>query len=108
MRAGEGTRPNWLGKALNGYWFAIRVSSSSRQRLAETAGYVILSQLVAWVGENHFCWTNLYQVTQMEIGSSLRNTGCLLHGVSNDNDAILFAQLIDQVFYYCCGNRIQR
>ena len=60
IRVCEGTRPNWLQKALDGYWFAIKVPSSSRRRLAETAGYVILGQLVAWVGEDHFRWTDLY------------------------------------------------
>ncbi len=57
------------------------------------------------VGEDLVCVPELSQITTVEIGGTLENPGCLLHGMGDDNDRILQAQLIDQFFSLCRGDQ---
>src|SRR5262245_3067160 len=64
---------------------------------------VILGPLVARVGENLLGWSHLNQfahafLTRQHIGGPVGDAGGLLHVVGHDDDRVLIAQALHQVF----------
>ena len=60
-----------------------------------------------WVGEHRIGVASFNQSSQMEKRCELRYASSLLHRVGNDDDAIVLAQIIDQLFDASGGDGIK-
>ena len=90
-------------KRFGEYW----TKASSYYRSADPACDVVLGQLVLGIRENAVRIVNLDQQSKMKIGNALRDSRGLLHGVRNDHDRIVFAQLVHEVFDTCRGDGVE-
>src|ERR1700748_195273 len=76
--------------------------------LTESTSDVVLGETVARVGEDLVGLPYFDEVTHVEVSGSLRHARGLLHGVSDNDDGVLGAQLVDEVFDARGSDRIER
>src|SRR5882757_1678374 len=76
--------------------------------LTESPSDVVLGQAMTGVREDLVGLTHFDQVTHVEVRGSLRHAGSLLHGVGDDDNRVLRAQLIDEVFDARGSDRVER
>src|SRR6202008_519836 len=65
---------------------------------AEPARNIILRARVTRVGEDFFSRARFYKLAQVEKRSLLRDASRLGHRVRDDDDAVIFPELIDELF----------
>src|SRR5215468_5216760 len=66
-------------------------------RSAETAGDVVLGELVARIREDAVRLAHFDEVAEMEVRRPLRHARGLLHRVRDDDDRIALAQLFHEI-----------
>ncbi|VVD30862.1 conserved protein of unknown function (plasmid) [Paraburkholderia dioscoreae] len=76
--------------------------------LAEAAGNVILARFLGRLRENLLGSAELNELPQMHERRVFRDAGRLLHVVSDDDDRVVFAQRMQQVFNLAGCYRVQR
>ena len=74
-----------------------RCSDHGRRRSAESAGDVVLGQLLLRIGEHQVRRADLHQIAQVKVGRALRDACRLLHVVGHDRDGVIPPQLVDQI-----------
>src|SRR5215217_4911293 len=95
---------SWLSSSSYDLTICPFMSGSS----AEAAGDVVLGAGLARVREDLFGRTDLDQLAEVEEGGALRHPGGLGHRVGDDDDAVLLAQIVDQLFDLGRGDGVQR
>src|SRR5262245_45199676 len=81
---------------------------TTRLRLAEAAGDVVLGFLAGRLDEDRVGRAVLDQLAEVHVGGEVGDARRLLHVVGDDHDRVVVLQLVDQLFDARGGDRVER
>src|SRR2546427_12612638 len=85
----------------------ISMSLAKNQPLTEFTCKVAFSEIFCWILEQLSGLAVFYEWPQVEEGSIIRDSACLLHAVSDDDHCVLSVQARDQLRYVGSSYRVQ-